>query len=160
MGALFRAGGACSREIGNLLPNNQHQRRTCYASCHILYPVSAAHTSIFQMDSNSTSYKPAVLAPVIRCLGDTSRPALPPAGDHFRSYRFPNTGGHQNLFCRKTMLPAGSHQAPLYTTTTHRRYQAGRPSLVTPGTTPESSKGSPKAISSSRQWFSKVKSVS
>ena len=43
------------REIGNLLPNEQRQRRTCYASCHILYPVSAAHTSIFQMDSNSTS---------------------------------------------------------------------------------------------------------
>ena len=44
------------REIGNLLPNNQRQRRTCYALCHILYPVSAAHTSIFRMDSNSTSY--------------------------------------------------------------------------------------------------------
>ena len=44
-------------EIGNLLPNNRRQRRTCYALCHILYPVSAAHTSIFQMDSNSTSYK-------------------------------------------------------------------------------------------------------
>ena len=44
------------REIGNLLPTNQHQRRTCYALCHILYPVSAAHTSIFRMDSNSTSY--------------------------------------------------------------------------------------------------------
>ena len=29
------------REIGNLLPNNQRQRRTCYALCHILYPVSA-----------------------------------------------------------------------------------------------------------------------
>ena len=42
------------REIGNLLPNNQRQRRTCYALCHILYPVSAAHTSIFR--SNSTSY--------------------------------------------------------------------------------------------------------
>jgi len=44
------------REIGNLLPNNRRQRRTCYALCHILYPVSAAHTSIFRMDSNSTSY--------------------------------------------------------------------------------------------------------
>jgi len=43
------------REIGNLLPNNRRQRRTCYALCHILYPVSAAHTSIFRMDSNSTS---------------------------------------------------------------------------------------------------------
>ena len=30
------------REIGNLLPNNQRQRRTCYALCHILYPVAAA----------------------------------------------------------------------------------------------------------------------
>jgi hypothetical protein len=46
------------REIGNLLPNNRRQRRTCYALCHILYPVSAAHTSIFRMDSNSTSYIP------------------------------------------------------------------------------------------------------
>ena len=52
------ASGPCSRprEIGNLLPNNRRQRRTCYALCHILYPVSAAHTSIFRMDSNSTSY--------------------------------------------------------------------------------------------------------
>ncbi|KAJ1489239.1 hypothetical protein T484DRAFT_1937605, partial [Baffinella frigidus] len=32
------------------------QRRTCYSLCHLLYPVSAAHTSIFRMDSNSTSY--------------------------------------------------------------------------------------------------------
>jgi len=44
------------REIGNLLPNNQRQRRTCYALCHILYPVSSAHTSFSRMDSNSTSY--------------------------------------------------------------------------------------------------------
>jgi hypothetical protein len=44
------------RELDNLLPNNRRQRRTCYALCHILYPVSAAHTSIFRMDSNSTSY--------------------------------------------------------------------------------------------------------
>ena len=43
-------------EIDNLVPNNQRQRRTCYALCHILYPMSAAHTSIFRMDSNSTSY--------------------------------------------------------------------------------------------------------
>jgi len=51
--------GRCSllvgREIGNLLPNNQLQRRTCYALCHILYPVSAA-TSISRTDLNSTSY--------------------------------------------------------------------------------------------------------
>jgi len=45
------------REIGNLLPNNRRQRRTCYALCYILYPVSTAHTSIFRMDSNSTSYE-------------------------------------------------------------------------------------------------------
>jgi len=45
------------REIGNLLPNIQRQRCTCYALCHILYPVSAALTSIFRMDSNSTSYE-------------------------------------------------------------------------------------------------------
>ena len=43
------------REIGNLLPNNRHQRRTCYALCHILYPVSAALASFFRMDSISTS---------------------------------------------------------------------------------------------------------
>ena len=29
--------------------------RTCYAVCHILYPVSVAHTSILRMDSNPTS---------------------------------------------------------------------------------------------------------
>ena len=52
------------REIGNLLPNNRRQRRTCYAFCHLLYPVSAAQTSIFWMDSNSTSYaKPQTLNP-------------------------------------------------------------------------------------------------
>ena len=41
--------GVERRQIGNLLPNNRRQRRTCYALCHILYPVSAAHTSIFRM---------------------------------------------------------------------------------------------------------------
>ena len=46
------------RNIGNLLPNNPRQRRACYTLCHILYPVSAAHMSIFWMDSNSTSYLP------------------------------------------------------------------------------------------------------
>ena len=45
------------REIGNLLPNNRRQRRTCYALCHILYPLSAAQTCIFRMDSNSTSFR-------------------------------------------------------------------------------------------------------
>ena len=58
--ARYRAG-----EIGNLLPNNRRQRRTCYALCHILYPVSAAHTSIFRMDSNSTSY--------LSCISSTAR---------------------------------------------------------------------------------------
>ena len=43
-------------DIGNLLPNNQRQHRTCYTLCHMLYLVSAAHTSIFRLDSNSTSY--------------------------------------------------------------------------------------------------------
>ena len=43
-------------EIGNLLPSNQRQRRTCYALCHILYPVSAAFASFFWMDSISTSF--------------------------------------------------------------------------------------------------------
>ena len=45
------------REISNVLPDNRRQRRTCYALCHILYPVSAAHTSMFRMDSKSTSYR-------------------------------------------------------------------------------------------------------
>ena len=35
------------RAIGKLLPNNQRQRRTCYALCHILYPVSAERTEAF-----------------------------------------------------------------------------------------------------------------
>ena len=46
------------REIANLLPNNQRQCSTCYALCHILYHVSAAHMSIFWMDSDFTSYLP------------------------------------------------------------------------------------------------------
>ena len=54
------------REICNLLPNNRRQRRTCYALCHILYPVSADHTSIFRMDSNSTSYSAGTLRRVER----------------------------------------------------------------------------------------------
>ncbi|KAJ1494534.1 hypothetical protein T484DRAFT_1927012 [Baffinella frigidus] len=41
---------------GGLFLMSERQRRTCYALCHLLYPVSAAHTSIFRMDSNSTSY--------------------------------------------------------------------------------------------------------
>jgi hypothetical protein len=49
-------------EIGNLLPNNQRQRRTCYALCHILYPVSAALASFFRMDSISTSFGNLVVA--------------------------------------------------------------------------------------------------
>jgi len=49
---------AFCENIGGLvmLPNNQRQRRTCYALCHILYPVSAAHMSSFRMDSNTISY--------------------------------------------------------------------------------------------------------
>jgi hypothetical protein len=38
------------------LPKNQRQRRTCYALCHILYPVSAALASFFRMDSISISF--------------------------------------------------------------------------------------------------------
>jgi len=45
-------------EIGNLLPNNLRQRRTCYALCHILYPVSAALASFFRMDSISIRSPP------------------------------------------------------------------------------------------------------
>ena len=47
-------------EIGFSLPNNQSQRRACYALCHMLYPVLAAHTSISWVDSNTTSYSPPV----------------------------------------------------------------------------------------------------
>ena len=43
-------------EVGNLLANNQRQRRTCYALCHILYPVSAALASFFRMGSISISF--------------------------------------------------------------------------------------------------------
>ena len=32
----------CGPEFGDLLPNNQRQRRTCYTLCHILYPVIRA----------------------------------------------------------------------------------------------------------------------
>ena len=42
-------------EIGNSLPNNRRQRRTCYALSYILYPVSAAHTSIIGMNPSSRS---------------------------------------------------------------------------------------------------------
>ena len=59
----------CRREVGNLLPNSQRHRRTCYALCHILYPVSAAHVNIFRMDSNSTSY-PAAEAGVLASRSD------------------------------------------------------------------------------------------
>ena len=45
------------REIGTVLPTKRRQHRTCYALCHKLYPVSAAHISIFLMDSNSTSFQ-------------------------------------------------------------------------------------------------------
>ena len=58
------------QQIGNLLPNNRRQRRTCYASCHILYPVSAAHTSIFRMDSSSTSYLGPEEWECSRCVGE------------------------------------------------------------------------------------------
>ena len=33
--------------MSNLLPNNQRQRRTCFALCHTLCPVSAAQTMFF-----------------------------------------------------------------------------------------------------------------
>ena len=43
------------KENGDLLPNSQRQRRTCYALCYILYPVAAAHTNLVRMDSSPTS---------------------------------------------------------------------------------------------------------
>jgi hypothetical protein len=70
------------------LPNNRRQRRTCYALCHILYPESAAHTSISRMDSNSTSYR--VVREVVRdpnptlCVRERENPA-----------RFRNRGGRR-----------------------------------------------------------------
>ena len=46
-----------------------------------------------------------------------TRPIVVPNGEAFLgplgSSR-PNIGGHRNWFCRKAMLPFGSHQAPLY----------------------------------------------
>ena len=44
-------------EIGDLLPSNQRQRRTCYALCHILHPVSAACTGFLRIYSDCTSYR-------------------------------------------------------------------------------------------------------
>ena len=35
----------CRTSSVSLLPNNQRQRRTCYAVCHILHPVSAVTTT-------------------------------------------------------------------------------------------------------------------
>ena len=48
--------GVASKEIGKILPNNQRQRRTCYALCRTLCTVSAAYMSFFLMNSNSTCY--------------------------------------------------------------------------------------------------------
>ena len=51
--------GSTPAEVKNrviiLLPTNQHQCRT-FALCYVLYPVSAALTSSFWMDSFCTSY--------------------------------------------------------------------------------------------------------
>ena len=72
-----------TREIGNLLPNNRRQRRTCYALCHLLYPVSAAQTSIFRMDSNSTSYPLTTNQTVEVLNGYVSHGPLPEEFDSF-----------------------------------------------------------------------------
>jgi len=72
-----------SREIGNLLPNIQRQRCTCYALCHILYPVSAALTSIFRMDSNSTSYSFLLFLPHSPRRSRRSCPFTPPLVSFF-----------------------------------------------------------------------------
>ena len=55
-GTDITCGSQRYREIGDLLPTNQRQGCTCFALCHILCPVSAAHTSISRMDSNFTCY--------------------------------------------------------------------------------------------------------
>ena len=74
MSEQTRSACGCNTEIGNLLPSNQRQRRTGYALCHILYPVSAAHTSIFRMDSNSTFYR----LPHAQSLLDSRVAPIPP----------------------------------------------------------------------------------
>ena len=72
--ATSRGASRCTRrcaetDIVNLLPGNQRQRRTCYALYHILYPVWAAHMSIFWMDLNSTSYRRCAESNVARLSG-------------------------------------------------------------------------------------------
>ena len=56
---------SCSREQWSRPPQRLviycQTNSACYALCHILYPVSAAHTNIFRMDSNYTSYPPTKL---------------------------------------------------------------------------------------------------
>jgi len=54
------------------------------ALCHLLYPVSAAHTSIFRMDFKSTSYVGCYNMQYDRVIGNAgSRLTL-----DFRSFRF------------------------------------------------------------------------
>ena len=48
---VARAAMPWCRQIVDLLPNSQRQHRTCYVLCHRMFSVSAAHTSIFRMDS-------------------------------------------------------------------------------------------------------------
>jgi hypothetical protein len=54
--------------------------------------------------------------------GENASTSLGPLG-----FRAPSIGGHRNLFCRKAMLPFGSHQAPLETLTVDKPvYKPGR----------------------------------
>ena len=50
--APSRCLASCQREIGNSLPNNQRQRRTCYALCHILNVIHIVpHTATYHQPS-------------------------------------------------------------------------------------------------------------
>ena len=72
-GLQLRVPSPEQNEIGNLLPRNQRQRRTCYALCHILYTVSAAHTSISSPEHVPRAACPALLEPLRRRAGTSER---------------------------------------------------------------------------------------
>ena len=100
------------REIGNLLPNNQRQRRTCYALCHILYPVSAAHTSIFRMDVQTGVLPASQVRPgsrearrVGRELPSRDLPFL--RKDHLRFVQ--GTAASAVLFCKASSVESDSN---------------------------------------------------
>ena len=96
------------------MPNNRRQRRTCYALCHILYPVSAAHTSIFRMDSNSTSYE----TPATVCrLGSRGRAKLSSWWEVQALSCRPSSDIHQQCYVNYREI----RRAPLWSYEFHRR---------------------------------------